>query len=95
MNEAPRAARREVVYRGHVQGVGFRFTVRSLAFQFRVTGYVANLPDGGVRLIVEGESGETDRFLAAISAEMGDFIRETTVEESPAQGEFQGFEIRR
>ena len=39
---------------GRVQGVGFRYTVRSLAVGFDVTGFVRNLPDGRVHLVVEG-----------------------------------------
>ena len=33
-------------YSGHVQGVGFRYTVKSLTVSFEVTGQVRNLPDG-------------------------------------------------
>src|SRR5690349_7212233 len=36
--------RREVHYSGRVQGVGFRYTARSIAQLFPVTGYVKNLP---------------------------------------------------
>jgi acylphosphatase len=46
--------RRRVVVRGHVQGVFFRDSVRRLAQQRRVTGWVANRPDGAVEAVVEG-----------------------------------------
>ena len=36
--------RREVYYFGRVQGVGFRYTARSLARRFEVAGFVRNLP---------------------------------------------------
>jgi hypothetical protein len=39
--------RREVLYEGNVQGVGFRFTTNRVAGRFDVAGYVRNLPDGG------------------------------------------------
>ena len=55
----------EVYYAGRVQGVGFRYTVRSLAARFDVTGFVRNLPDGRVHLVVEGDAGEIDAFLEA------------------------------
>ena len=42
----------QVFYEGHVQGVGFRFTVRHIAKGFDVTGWVRNLPDGRVELQV-------------------------------------------
>ncbi len=41
--------------RGRVQGVGFRYSVRSVAHRLGVAGYVQNLPDGTVRVECEGE----------------------------------------
>ena len=49
---------REIHYSGRVQGVGFRYTVRSLASRTAVTGFVKNLPDGRVQLVVEGPPDE-------------------------------------
>lgn len=56
----------QVFYEGRVQGVGFRWTVKSLAQGFDVTGWVRNLPDGRVELQVTGESVEVSDFLTAI-----------------------------
>jgi acylphosphatase len=86
--------RREVYFSGHVQGVGFRYTTQTLARQFTVTGFVKNLPDGRVQLIVEGQPKEIESFLAAIRKEMSDNISKTEEKTSPASGEFQGFGIR-
>lgn len=86
--------RREVTYRGHVQGVGFRYTACQLARGYQVAGFVENLPDGRVRLVAEGEAAELARFLAAIDDRLGNHVREAAVSLSPASGEFDGFEIR-
>jgi acylphosphatase len=67
------------VFRGQVQGVGFRATVRSLARGFEVVGYVRNLDDGGVEMVAEGAPSEVDAFVEAIRAEMGWGIRSETV----------------
>ena len=85
---------REIHYAGRVQGVGFRYTVRSLAARFDVTGFVRNLPDGRVHLVVEGGAGEIDGFLRAIEAEMTAYIRDVQGTTRPAAGRFQAFEIR-
>jgi acylphosphatase len=87
--------RREAHYAGTVQGVGFRYTVRSLAGRFAVAGFVRNLSDGRVQLLAEGEAAELDGFFAAVAAELGHYIRDTKISERPAVGDFNGFEIRR
>jgi acylphosphatase len=66
----------QVVYAGHVQGVGFRFTVRALAPGFEVTGTVRNLPDGRVELVAEGDRAELEAFQEAIrESDLGPLIR--------------------
>ena len=45
--------RRRLVYHGRVQGVGFRYTARSIARRHPVSGWVRNLPAGTVELLVE------------------------------------------
>ncbi len=92
--EKAEAQRREVFFSGNVQGVGFRQTTATLAEKFAVTGFVKNLPDGRVQLIVEGQPKEIEAFLGAIRKERAENIRKTEEKTSPATGEFQGFEIR-
>jgi acylphosphatase len=82
------------LYSGHVQGVGFRYTVRSLTNGFDVTGTVRNLPDGRVELTAEGTAEELSAFLQAIrDSEVGRFIRQEQTNWSDAINEFRGFEI--
>jgi acylphosphatase len=84
----------ELFYTGRVQGVGFRYTVRSLAARFEVTGFVRNLPDGRVHLVVEGEPDETAEFLGAVQAEMRYYIRDVQKTVRPGTGQLASFEIR-
>lgn len=86
--------RREVYFSGQVQGVGFRYTVMRLSANLEVTGYVRNLPDGRVQLIVEGASGEIDRLLDGIRDAKGGYIRYEAITEASATGEFCGFDVR-
>ena len=88
--------RLEVFYSGHVQGVGFRYTVKTVAAGFEVSGSVRNLADGRVELIAEGGRAELEAFRTAIrDAGLKPFIRDETVGWSGAQNCFRGFEIAR
>jgi acylphosphatase len=84
-----------VLYSGRVQGVGFRYTTRSIAGRYAVVGYVQNLPDGRVELVAEGQRREVAEFLAAVREHFQTHIRDENRDDGPpADGEFQRFEIR-
>lgn len=81
-------------FTGRVQGVGFRYSVKSLAAGFDATGMVRNLPDGRVEFAAEGELPELEAFLQAIrESEVGRFIRHEELSWTDAAGQFRGFEI--
>jgi len=86
--------RTTIHYTGHVQGVGFRYTTHSIARGHNVTGYVRNLPDGRVELVVEATRQETDAFLETIRDRLGNHIRKEQLDSSPATDEFAAFDIR-
>ncbi len=86
--------RREVYYSGRVQGVGFRYVVRALAAGFAVTGYVRNLADGRVHLLVEGKTDEVANFVRAIQKEMQHYIASIHETVGAASGQFDSFDIR-
>ena len=82
------------LYSGRVQGVGFRYTVKTLTHGFEVTGTIRNLEDGRVHLAAEGAKEELEAFLEAIrQSEVGRFIRQEQPCWSEATNEFRGFEI--
>ena len=79
-----------------MQGVGFRYTVKSLASGFEVTGTVRNLPDGSVELVAEGTKDELNAFQQTIrESELGHFIRKEDVAWNAPVGDLRGFEIVR
>lgn len=86
--------RSTVHYSGNVQGVGFRYTTRSIAQSFAVTGYVQNLPDGRVKLVAEGTKREVDAFLNDVRERFSGHLRDERTDVGPATGEFSGFEIQ-
>jgi acylphosphatase len=88
--------RMHIFYSGHVQGVGFRYTTKTVATGFEVTGTVRNLPDGRVELIAEGARTELEAFRMAIrDAGFSGLIRDENVAWSDAQNALHGFEIVR
>jgi acylphosphatase len=85
----------QVFYEGHVQGVGFRFTVRHIAKGFDVTGWVRNLPDGRVELRVTGEEDEVRAFVHRIAdSELHSLIRKQTENKLNEPVAARGFDIR-
>ena len=56
--------RRRVVVHGRVQGVFFRDSVRRLAWQHGVAGWVSNRWDGTVEAVFEGEADSVERLVA-------------------------------
>ncbi len=53
----------DVVVRGRVQGVGFRFQLVEEAEELGVTGWVRNEPDGSVGGHFEGAADAVDRLV--------------------------------
>ena len=86
---------RQVIYSGHVQGVGFRYTVRRIASGYEVTGWVKNLPDGRVEMqAMAQEMAELEGFLEAVrtSALRGNIKNEEAHDLPPLAG-VRGFSI--
>ena len=86
--------RRACYFSGRVQGVGFRYTVQNLAIQYNVHGYVRNLPDGRVELVMEGDTNEMDHLVESVSNKMNSYIKGVDTNVLPATGEFDHFYIR-
>jgi acylphosphatase len=84
----------QVLYSGHVQGVGFRYSTRSIASRLPVTGWVRNLSDGRVELVAEGSKDILNTLMTEISEVLGVHIRQAAVDWRPATGEFTEFHIR-
>ena len=52
---------------GRVQGVGFRWFVREEARRLGLSGWVTNLPNGGVEVAAGGEASSLQRLRAALA----------------------------
>jgi len=80
---------------GRVQGVGFRYWVRSKAEESGLVGWVRNLEDGKVEVVFEGE-GDRLKKMVGKCKEGPALSRVDKVEEIDEETEsLKGFEIRR
>ena len=94
MSDPSQAIRRTVHYRGRVQGVGFRYTTLEVARRYPVRGFVENLPDGRVHLVVEGSARDVSEFFDAVKQDLGRYIEDVEIQNESGTGEFHSFEIR-
>jgi acylphosphatase len=87
--------RLELRVEGRVQGVGFRMFIVDQAQALGLRGWVANEPDGAVRIVAEGGEDRLLRLLVAARAGPAgarvDDVDETWV---AAAGVAEGFGIR-
>jgi acylphosphatase len=83
-----------LVITGRVQGVFYRASTRDEAVRRGLTGWVRNLPDGGVECVAEGEEGAL-HGLVAWCQEGPPAARVDHVDErwSEARGELASFRV--
>jgi len=87
-------SRLHILYKGRVQGVGFRYTAEMIAIKIGIKGWVKNLPNGDVEIVAEGPRDGLDDMIEQIGKSVvGPFIRKTIQEWLPYQGEFQDFRV--
>ena len=80
------------VFRGAVQGVGFRYRAYHSARMFGVTGYVKNMPDGAVEMEAEGSMASIGAMVDKIRSSMFIDIESFECDDVPVQNS-ASFEI--
>ncbi len=79
---------------GYVQGVGFRWYAEKIARRVGVTGFVRNLSDGRVEIVVEGKPDCVAQFLKELeSGYLGSNIDRIEKIAEPYSGKFSDFSI--
>jgi acylphosphatase len=85
--------RKRVVVHGRVQGVFFRDTIRRLAQQRGVAGWVRNNPDGTVEAVLEGDEDAVDALVAFCrEGPRGASVERVDVYEEEPEG-VRGFDV--
>ncbi|MBN2191044.1 MAG: acylphosphatase [Candidatus Aureabacteria bacterium] len=86
--------RAHVFYSGSVQGVGFRFTASRLAIRYNLSGYVKNLGDGRVEMMLQGEEKSISLVLNDIRENhFSGYIRDTEMQWLEPSKDFTRFEV--
>ena len=57
-----------VIFRGSVQGVGFRWTIMQLARAYGYTGWVKNLSNGNVSMEIQGKWLDINQLINQIES---------------------------
>ena len=86
--------RKRLVFRGRVQGVGFRWRARAAAHNAGATGWVRNNYDGSVTMELQGDEAQIDRVVQSL--DRARYIRIDSLEARtiPVDPEERGFETR-
>jgi len=82
-----------VIFSGRVQGVGFRWTTQGVVSDLPLSGYVRNLPDGRVELLLQGSRESVDNGLSRVEKARAGFIENTEKTWEPITKKLLGFSI--
>lgn len=85
--------RQHLIFHGQVQGVGFRATAQHLARKFGLFGWVKNLPNGTVELVVEGPEAVIAQLRSELAVRLPGCIQDVQETSETPEG-LSGFEIR-
>jgi acylphosphatase len=86
---------RKLTISGRVQRVGFRWFAIDAASREGVTGWVQNLPDGSVEVLVEGDADAVERFERAVrQGPVSARVDAVETDILPPTGRYHGFSSR-
>lgn len=85
----------KAVFKGRVQGVGFRAKTKDYADRLKLTGYVRNLSDGSVKICAQGEKPALEQLLSQLRKEFGPSIHQVDYDFFKVLGSYSSFSINR
>jgi acylphosphatase len=83
--------RLELVYAGRLSEVDFRETAERFATAHKLTGWVRKFANGTVKVLVEGEGKELQKFMQDFNDDMDIFIERFSKNWFAATGEYDRF----
>lgn len=86
--------RAHLLISGKVQGVSFRYYTKKTASNLNLKGYVKNLPDNKVEIVVEGSDSDVNEFVEwCKKGPSSSHVSDIKINYEPYSGEFMEFEI--
>ena len=82
---------KHIIFKGRVQGVGFRFTAHNIAKRNMLTGFVRNLPDGSVEMLAQGQLQDIEDCIRDLEETFGNMQIQTN--DMPANPKYNDFKI--
>ena len=79
---------------GRVQGVGYRYSARTMARYLGLKGFVKNLPDGRVYIEAEGDRASLHSFIEWCRKGTGHGFVENVEKEEDIPAGYEKFDIR-
>ena len=88
--------RAHLLIQGRVQGVGYRANARRRANRLNLRGWVRNMRNGDVEILVEGPEVEVDRLIVwCHRGPTSAYVSKVNVEKTEATNKFDGFAVKR
>ncbi|MCI0498236.1 MAG: acylphosphatase [Planctomycetales bacterium] len=84
---------KQVVFKGRVQGVGFRYTAHRIAVQHNLTGFVRNCPDGTVEALFQGTAAAIAACIGDVKNAFSGYLRDVETTIQPVNPRYQDFRI--
>jgi len=84
---------KQIIFKGRVQGVGFRYTAHRTATRYDLTGFVRNLPDSTVEALMQGTASNILACLDDLNDHFGGYLREITTTDQPVNPRYHDFRI--
>lgn len=83
-----------LIFKGVVQGVGFRATACRLAYEIGLAGTAKNLNDGTVEIYIQGQKELIENFIQKLKNHFGNKIESVNlIVESVSTSKFTNFNI--
>ncbi|WP_449603848.1 acylphosphatase [Paenibacillus sp. Marseille-Q9583] len=85
--------RKQLVFSGRVQKVGFRLEIYTIAERMRLTGTVTNLKDGSVEVEVQGEEQQISFLVHCMKSLKRASVKKVTMSDLPIHESEKDFTI--